>query len=188
MALATFVVACGPGSSGSIGADVQSYADVAQEYEGAAPLIHASRWEIVAVEDDVIRDPALDPARQCPPEAMTVEVTDDGLYLDVDTTDCGWLTLTQTSLLSLLPGDILRIWGFRWPNVTAEGLGRFTVAAGDPPTLLWEVRPELPQERSELFYEDISVPRSIPAGTPLYWHVSNHGQNVWSMVQLLRVH
>ena len=171
-----------------LGEDVSELADVVREFDGADPLIHAARWEAVGPDSDLVRSQDLSVDDRCPPEAVTIEVTDDGLYLDVDTTSCSWTTVSQTSLMALSAGDTLRVWAFRWANVTADGQARFVVAAGDPPVTLWEVHPELPNDRSELYYEDVPVGYDLPAGTQLYWHVANHGQNVWSMIQLLRVH
>jgi len=167
--------------------DAPVNADITHEVDGAQALIHATLWEAVPSSDDPIAATDLLPEDQCGTEATTIEFTDDGTYYDIDTTDCGWLTVTQPALDSLSPGDTLRIWAFRWANVVAEGAGRLTVAAGEPPEVLWEVHPELPNDTSELYYEDIQVTQAVPAGTDLYWHVSNHGQNVWSLIGLLRV-
>ena len=178
------LVACLP-STPTDGADALD--DVLHEVDGATPLIHASRWEAVAAETDLVRDPSLDVADRCAPQAVTVETTDDGLYLDIDTTDCGWYTAQQSTLAGLEAGDTLRVWAFRWANLAADGVGRFVVAAGDPPVTLWEVFPELPDESSALYYDDVTVAEAVPEGSPIYWHVSNHGQNVWSLIGLLRV-
>ena len=182
----TVLCACSPSSTGSE-PDTSALADVFREIDGATPLVHATRWESVPGDADPVRDPFLDVNDRCSPEAVSVETTDDGLYLDIDTTDCGWLTVEQPSLGDLAEGDTLRVWAFRWANVTAEGQGRFTVAAGDPPATLWEVRPDLPKDESELYYDDVVVQQAVPSGSPIYWHISNHGQNVWSLIQLLRV-
>lgn len=162
--------------------------DISQEVEGATHLVHAARWEALEVSDDPVAAANLSAETQCSTSALTVELTDDGLYLDLDTSECSWLTVTQTSLVPLQKGDTLRVWAFRWPMVVAEGEALLSLSAGDPPLTLWEARPLLPQERSELYYDDIYIQSAIPSGTPLYWHVANHGQNVWSLVGLLKVH
>jgi len=167
--------------------DTSALADIEQDIPGATPLVHAARWEAIAPGDDPIADSALNAADQCTDEALTVEITDDGLYLDLDTTDCDWLTVTQTTIAPLQAGDTMRVWAFRWPNLVAEGKGLLRLSAGNPPVTLWEHQPDLPQDRSELYYEDVTMTRGVPTGTPLYWHVSNHGQNVWSLVNILRV-
>jgi hypothetical protein len=157
------------------------------EVDGAQPLIHAALWERVAPGDDPIGDPALDVDEHCGPEATTVELNNHGSYYDIDTTSCDWLTVTQPALGALSPGDTLRVWAFRWANMVAEGTGRMTVAAGDPPVTLWEIYPRLPAPEAELYYDHVTVSHQVPTGTPLYWHVSNHGDNVWSLIGLLRV-
>ena len=53
---------------------------------------------------DTVSDPSLDVADRCAPQAVTVETTDDGLYLDIDTTDCGWYTAQQSTLAGLEAG------------------------------------------------------------------------------------
>ena len=116
-----------------LGEDVSALEDVVRDIEGADPLIHVTRWEDVDPATDPVRSPELTIDDRCPAEAVTIETTDDGLYLDVDTTDCNWVTVSQTTLLPLSPGDTLRVWAFRWANLTAPGQGRFVVAAGSPP-------------------------------------------------------
>ena len=182
--LTTVLAACLPSTTAGE-ADVLE--DVFHEVAGATPLIHASRWEAVPPEADPVRDPALDVADLCPPEAITLETTDDGLYLDIDTTDCDWYTAQQTTLSGLAAGDTLRVWAFRWANLAADGVGRFVVAAGEPPVTLWEIFPELPDDRAALYYDDVTVDQDVPEGSTVYWHIANHGQNVWSLIQLLRV-
>ncbi|MGB0590284.1 MAG: hypothetical protein ACPGU1_11440 [Myxococcota bacterium] len=167
--------------------DASTLLDVEQRTPGATPLVHAARWEALSVDDDPIADPSLSASDQCPDEALTVEVTEDGLYLDLDTTTCSWLTVAQTTIAPIQVGGTMRVWAFRWPNLIAEGQGLLQLSAGDPPETLWEHRPELPNDRSELYYEEFPVTRGIPTGTPIYWHVANHGQNVWSLVNVLRV-
>jgi hypothetical protein len=178
---------CGVRTEANTTADARGLLDIEQDIPGVTPLVHAARWEALSVDDDPIADPSLDAADQCPDEALTVEVTEDGLYLDIDTTTCSWLTVTQTAIAPLQVGDTMRVWAFRWPNLVAEGQGLLRLSAGDPPVTLWEHRPDLPQDRSELYYEDLPVTHGVPTGTPLYWHVANHGQNVWSLVNVLRV-
>ena len=182
--LLAFITSCLP-TQVEVSAD--AFEDVFHAIPGTTPLIHGTRWEPVDPASDRVRAPELQVNDQCPPEAITLEATDDGLYLDIDTTACSWYTTQQPSLAALTKGDTLRVWAFRWANLTAEGQGRFVVSAGDPPEPLWEVFPELPDPNAALFYEDVTVLRDVPEGTPLYWHISNHGQNVWSLIQLLRV-
>ena len=175
-------------SDGVMDVDARSeLLDITQEVEGATPIAHAARWEPLDLSEDPIASSSLGVETQCGEESLTVELTDDGLYLDLDTTACDWLTVTQSSTAPLQKGDMLRIWAFRWPMVVAEGEGLISLSAGEPPLTLWEARPLLPQERSELYYEDVPVMSAVPSGTPLYWHVSNHGQNVWSLLGVLRV-
>ena len=39
----------------------------------------------------------------------------------------------------------------------------------------------------QLYYEEVVITEDLPAGTPAVWHVSNHGENVWSLIDLLVV-
>ncbi|MDP6943266.1 MAG: hypothetical protein QF464_03880 [Myxococcota bacterium] len=82
---------------------------------------------------------------------------------------------------ALDPGDLAA-------HLVVGGLAgaRFTVGFGDPVELIWEDRPMLPAD-PQLYYEEVVILEDIPAGTPVTWHVSNHGQNVWSLIDLLVV-
>ncbi len=162
--------------------------DVTSSVDGADPIIVPSLWVIVPAEDDPVRAPALSVEDQCSTAATTLELSDEGAYFDIDTTDCNWITVKQTSIQGLSAGDTLRVWAFRWANTVAEGNGHLIVAAGEPPRVLWQIHPALPNDNAELFYEDTVVTEDVPVGSTVYWHVSNHGQNVWSLIQLLRVH
>ncbi len=142
-----------------------------------AELVDELAWAPVADADDPFVH--LRPqGRTCDPEGIFVE---DGL-LEVDTLRCPWATVSQPSPIDLQPGDELSALVFHGPLVSdppSEGQVLLRLASID---LIDEVV-AIPAgtalyERSEVVQDPIA------AGTPIYFHVHNHGGNDWRMSHL----
>ncbi len=107
----------------------------------------------------------------------------DGVWFDVETVACNWFTGRQTTLADVPAGAlvIVRIWHFQ----ITYGEGDFTLALaiGDQARPLWDVARPVPSTAG-LIYERFHVPYAIPAGTPIWYHLSNHGANSWGLIEI----
>lgn len=178
VAAAALTAACEPGSGES--ADV---VDAASDIDMVLQLIDNRKWKQVGPEEDPFWADRPEGAEPCPAEFVYAEEEAEGWWFSVDTLECNYATASQPSLADVPEGWSLffRIWHFR----ITLGEGPFTIAlyVGDPPELLYSTTRPVPSE-SGLIFDELVTPRPIAAGEPLYWHIDNHGDNSWSIIEL----
>ncbi|MFP6663847.1 MAG: hypothetical protein VCC00_06585 [Deltaproteobacteria bacterium] len=118
---------------------------------------------------------------------------------EIESADCNYLTVVQNSRLPIQQGDplFLRAWhtSLTAPPDSESYMG---IQIGDD--LLWAARIPLPPGTSssnpvplKLFInglngvpENLSAPADAPAGTPIYFHFHNHGDNTYNLLELNR--
>jgi hypothetical protein len=95
---------------------------------------------------------------------------------------CNWITLEQPSLRAIRAGDQVEVRTFH-AALTAplSGEARMTFVIGD----------EIAHDYSTLIPTGSAWPRTTwtadkdyPAGTPLLWHVNNHGSNEYMLIEV----
>jgi hypothetical protein len=144
-------------------------------------------WTLVAPEDDPFDPPADAPF--CPPEQIVVAPFGDGgpLALDVDTrAGCGWATLTQKTKVDIKAGDGLftRVFYFA-QSTTDPAVANVVLRIDDVDLLNFDV--PLPIARGDLKFAELTFDHDIPAGSTALFHVNNHGDNTWNLLEVSRV-
>lgn len=137
-------------------------------------VIDAAAW--LAVQPD-----PLDPSQTCAESATRLE---EGL-VEVDTTLCTHVTLSQPSLVRVREGDELDLFAFHSALSASEpAQGRMALWIDD--VLIWEALPPIPS--SEVIYlETVESPQHFGRGATVQLHISNHGGNSWRFVSLDRL-
>lgn len=161
-------------------------ADVGASAAANETLIDNARWEVVPPASDPFAVPAREePPTRCEDDALLNE-EHDGLWFTVDTLQCDYATVSQPSVRALAAGETVqvRIWHFAITELAGEV--HLAIGFGDDPAILWEERVPVPTG-SGLLHAQVVAERDWPAGTPVTWHLSNHGSNSWSMVELATV-
>ena len=137
------------------------------------PLVDPALWLPTTADNDPFDDRPDDPA--CSAGAYGVE---SGVF-EVETSYCDYLTATQPLKVALEAGVQIStlVWHLALINETpAEG----HVALQIGQHLVFEARPPIPGP--ERAYPVLwSLPEALPAGTPAYFHVHNHGYNSWRL-------
>lgn len=122
-----------------------------------------------------------DPALDCPDYSYGLY---DGLW-DVDTGFCAYQTFSQTTRVDLQASDAIRIelWHLQlWAPRPASA----TIAVALEGEIIWQEVVPVPSDYR--FYNPlIFIGRAIPAGTPLHYHVHNHGLNTYRLLDIKRV-
>ncbi len=190
------LLACPGPAVGQTGSDAECAAlDVAADAPPLLPsgahLVDNGSWVLMPEETDpwsTGRDPAKVPCVQA--DLLVEEVGNDERWMSVNTQNCGYATLSQP-LLEDVPDCstlLVHIWYFKFlaPKETSVGY-EIIVTVGDPlldggEPLLRVTGDTLPDE-SGLIYEVVQTKRAYSAGEPVYYHVSNHGQNSWEFIQ-----
>jgi hypothetical protein len=159
-------------------ADVVEVAEPDTAEAVPVPIVEAAGW----VRLDDAADPYLSerPADLAPCREEGV-ITEAGT-LEVDTGKCDWATFTQAALRRVEATDHLEIVGWYGNLIAPEpGEGRLVLRIGDRE--LWDKRVTIPSNGGFIL-ERVVLDGPIEAGTPLLFHVHNHGANTWNLASI----
>lgn len=96
---------------------------------------------------------------------------------------CDWITLTQPSLRDIRAGDRVEV-RMRHSELTApvpNEDARMTFVIGDQVVLDYTVLIPSPFRFPSVVW---TAPADVPAGTPLLFHVDNHGSNEYMLIEV----
>lgn len=147
------------------------------------PLIDHDLWRLA--------EPDEDPWRAHRPEDITCDPTgrqpEDfaGTYsFGIDTALCAYTTVIQETATDLCPGEEVLVWLWRFALTGPEGANAHIAAmVGDE--LLFEDIVPIPAT-SGLKVDPYVAKRFHPAGTPITFHIRNHGNNTYQLLELSR--
>ena len=145
-------------------------------------LIDNWLWIQVSGDADPFNDTLTPDTIVCPQAELNVEQLPDGDWFDVVTKNCAYVTVTQPLLANIAAtGELkIRIWHF----AITFGDGPFTLAVqiGKESEPLWTVTKPFPSE-SGLIFAEFKTDRAYNKGDPIYYHISNHGDNSWGLIE-----
>jgi len=143
-------------------------------------LVDWNAWEVVAAPEDPFDDRPPDPS--CPTGAYMPEILSGEEVFSVDTGACSYVTLRQPARRDVARGErlVARVWHFAL-NAGTSATAHVALRLGDS-TVLDETVP-IPSEGG-LLAIDQPADHAYPEGTPVYFHLHNHGDNSWSLVEL----
>lgn len=139
------------------------------------PLTESPSWTLVAAEDDPLADhrPADD---SCPDEARILEAG----ALEVDTELCKYLMVEQPAKQAIRPCAKLELTLLHFELVAPEpAQAHAALLVGDE--VVWEHSVSIPAEVDTIVAE-IDPQIEAPAGTPIRFHLHNHGYNTWALL------
>lgn len=147
--------------------------DLEPRHASTSLVSHAS-WRLVTPEEDPYW---LDDDARIPCELQDLEVGDDSI--EVNTRYCNHATLTQPSLRAIRVHDSVHqeLW---WQPLVSEtaAQARLRLRIGDAELL----RDDLPiPGPADVRHHHSTFAMEVPAGTPIYFHVSNHGINSYTL-------
>lgn len=144
-------------------------------------------WSVVPLAEDPFAPEDPSTVTPCGPERYGPEIIDNLVWYDVDTIGCDYLTIQQPALRSAEPGAGLLVWMFHFAIVSVTGDFQIVIAAGEQAErILWQRQEAVPAE-SALWYETVTLEQGLDTGEPIWFHISNHGQNTWSLIELSTV-
>jgi hypothetical protein len=140
-------------------------------------LVHAALWERVAFDEDPLSGA---PPRGCAPDGYGEENLGGELAFFVRTELCAAITVQQASRAAVHAGDRLQIRAYHFPLTAPEqSSAQLIVQIGE--TRVWERELPIPSPAAELV-EEWEADADYPAGTPVLFHVSNHGNNEYDLI------
>lgn len=178
------------GWDAEIDAPSRDVAEGRDALDGGATSDAASATVLAAPEGwrriDASNDPFEDrpDAVRCEPSGYGVETLQRRPAYALLTERCDYLTVRQPLRHAVDEGEHLAIqlWHF---NLTAPRGGEAHLALALEGEILWETRRSIPRD-SDLLTARVPAPRALSKGTPLYYHVHNHGQNEYYLFPVTR--
>jgi hypothetical protein len=149
------------------------------------PMIDNALWEAVPEAEDPFYPADDDDIVPCPASEYGPELQGDEVWFSVETIACNYLTVRQPLLVDVSADSLLRVRLWHFTITQSEGTYTHAIAVGDPPATVWDTELPLPVTDSGLLpFELVPFPRALEAGEPVYWHLSNHGQNSWHLIEV----
>ena len=146
-------------------------------------LVDNGAWVEVTLDEDPFYEAGNEKPDQCPPSEFWTEEMPQGLVFEVNTTFCAYLTVRQELQQDVPAGSTLRIGFAHYEVVDGEGDYFLAVAAGSPPSVVWEKTIELGALEAE-YTEEFEIEGPLSSGDEVLFHVSNHGDNHWFLYAL----
>ncbi len=150
---------------------------------GWTHLVTAEEWKRVDLADDPFLTDDSEVAG-CGEADVIVEDGLDSTIYSVSTNECAWLTVRQAIEYPITAGDPIRASFFHFQITKEDTPHRLELHLGDPPELVWETELEVPSAITAPVKGEWAAQKDWPAGTPIWWHLNNHGDNEWSIVSV----
>ena len=162
--------------------ETRDAADIGSSEPVTYELVDNRYWVQVSGADDPWDGTKQAEADVCTELELDVEELADDIWYDITTKVCGYVTVHQTLQYDVPKGATLtlRIWHFKMSSW--EGTFHLAYQIGFDPSPEWEMKKEVPSE-SGLIYEQWPASRDFKAGEDVYFHLSNHGENTWSLIE-----
>lgn len=186
--LLALTAACGPGSGAASETTGEASTGATMAVAPTIPstgVVDPTAGEFVALVDPMawaqVPEP-LDPLAAHRPAEVQCSI---GGWLfepqgfEVNTLQCNYAMFSAPSQAAVLAGSRVVATLYHFDLVAAEpATAHVALLLGE--TLLWETEVEIPG-KANAFNIDVVVDTTIPAGTPVYFHLHNHGQNTWTL-------
>lgn len=149
------------------------------------PLIDNDLWEVTDGGTEFFGEP--EPDAECEEEIGYGPEELSGEYIFAIRTDfCDYLTVTQPTRLAIQEGDTIGVRAFH-ATLTAPGgaEAHMGIVIGDETVLDETV--VIPPDQSvplRLMVDEWTAPKDLPLGTPILFHVDNHGGNEYAVIEL----
>jgi hypothetical protein len=158
--------------------------DAGADTEGGSgtPLTNYDSWQTISTDGDPLPEHRPDTV-ECPDDSYGTETLNNDQTLTIDTGNCNYFAGRQQTLGPIEEGDQLRarIWHF---ELTANAPATAHAALLIDGNIVWEKNVEIPAE-SSLYAPEWTAETSYPEGTPVVFHVHNHGNNSWNFIELV---
>lgn len=147
-------------------------------------LVDNRLWERVTGRADPWEETRSADVDACGDTELTVEDLGDEIWFDLDTRSCAFVTVRQPLARDIPAGAwmSLRIWHFKISSW--EGVFHLAYQIGADRSPEWELEKEVPAA-SSLITDAWAASRAYSRGEDVYFHLSNHGDNTWSLVELV---
>ena len=138
-------------------------------------LVDNEHWLVLDEDADPFRDERPEFV-DCPPWAHVEENN----ALEIDTGACNYVSLSQPILTGINAGDTVELSLWHDALVASEpGVAHVALALGED--VIWEIEPNIPST-PHAYRPRIQIIGSYATGTPIVFHLHNHGSNNWRLL------
>jgi hypothetical protein len=149
------------------------------------PLVSADAWTFVPPSDDAIW-PAPADAVLCTPDDIQVASFGADEAVEIDTRfGCGFATVSQPITSPLAAGDRVQVRIFYFSQATFPAERAEVAVAVDGEVIVAETI-DIPTS-SGLVAPIVVINHDVDVGALAHFHVGNHGDNSWNLIELARV-
>lgn len=177
-----WLAACGDGADSPVpdaGAEEEDAEapDTAPPLPETGALINNALWQILDFGEDPFSD---GPSLACPPLSGTDESLGGELVYAIRTERCPSLTVRQASRRAVLAGDTITVRAYNFPLTAPENAtAQLVVRLGEREIFRREL--PIPSDAAELS-DTWTADDDYPVGTPILFHVQNHGSNEYVLI------
>ena len=145
-------------------------------------LVSYDGWRALSPEDDpFVTDVQAVPS--CLSSGLRAEA--DTGWAELDTSQCGWITLRASALTAVTREQVLRLVVSHYDLEAPEPAeARLELRFGD--CEVWSKSIPIPSPAA-VYPEQLSSPCDLAADGPVLFHLNNHGQNTWQLQALTLV-
>ncbi|MCP5039918.1 MAG: hypothetical protein GY944_02740 [bacterium] len=173
--LLAFVLACGgPSADGE---------DESGSSADKDSLVDHDLWHKVDAAEDVFGDR---PASPFCPFGWTPELFDGNNSLSVNTDTCQYLTVRQASRLEVLTGERVKVRLYHFDLESLDPAAQAHLGVALDGQVIWETDIAIPTTGAYV-EGTFTAPRDFPVGTPVDFHLHNHGPNSYSLLRIKRL-
>ena len=156
------------------------------ECEEKLEVVDMTAWRLLEPAEDPFSPP--DDAEFCTAEEdirMEPFGSSGPIALDVDTVrGCNWATVEQETTEDIAAGDEIQLRVFYFSQSTFPS-AEANVAVAFDGEVFWSVQVPIPTS-SKLEAPLLKAERDVPRGTKVQFHVGNHGDNSWNLLEVSR--
>jgi hypothetical protein len=157
-------------------------ADAGRPFRERTALIDLESFQLADAASDPFDDRPPDPIA-CAVDGHIVEVFGGALVYSIYSDKCRYVTAVQPSLADVYQGEVVRARFWHFALIAPEPAEAHVMIALDGTRDGLERRIAIPAE-SALISETWRATRDYPRGTPVYFHVHNHGNNEYLLIEL----
>jgi hypothetical protein len=162
-------------------ADAAAEADASESEPEPVALVHPALWSAVEASEDPFAPAAAVP---CLPDSFGEEVLGGELGFYVRTEFCPALTVRQGLRADVAQGETVHVRLFHFPLTAPEAASaRLILQLGLDEVLRREI--PIPSPQADLRIDWVA-PADYARGTPLWFHVENHGANEYVLLAVER--
>ncbi len=138
-------------------------------------LIDVFDWREATAEEDPFPDRP--ETVECPTSSRVIEFEEDTTFLEIDTSFCKYITLIQETKADIFEGEtVVFQWGHRDLNAPSPAQGHVALLIND--SFIEDRVVDIPATEMDTVVE-FEMPEDAPAGSPIWLHLHNHGDNQW---------